>query len=175
MSSLTGLTFDMFAQSLIFISALVGISIGAFKESGSLFFIIGFITAILYLLLSNLSLLISAIASREKLNIENANNRKINVEESRINPNQSKRHLVFNRFRLIITEYLKTPNQMLFFLFFSVLDMAKIPSPMFFEREVSYLMIYILFLFFIILGVFLFKVFLTAKEKETDRLFARLK
>lgn len=91
MSSLTGLTFDMFAQNVIFISALVGISIGCWKESGSSFSIIGFLTAILFLLSAHLSLSTFTVAAKARLSNQFSRVNVTNMDEKIVNEPDEKK------------------------------------------------------------------------------------
>lgn len=167
MCSLTGLTFDMFAQLIVFAAAVFGISIACFRESGIIPGTIGFLTLSIYLLSSNLSLLKFSVAV-EAMEGNEPSGKKMEHNNSD-NGNSSSSGL-----RLIMIEFLKTPNQMLFFLFFSVIDALKIQRISLFNIEISYIAGYISFFFFVIIAIFLLKAFLIAKNLETDRLFSKL-
>lgn len=167
MCSLTGLTFDMFAQLIVFAAALFGIAIASFRESGVVAGTISFLALSIYLLSSNLSLLKFSVAV-EALEGNEPSDKKMK------NNNPDNGTASSSGLRLIVTEFLKTPNQMLIFLFFSVIDALKIQRISLFEIEFSYLAIYISFFFFVIIAIFLLKVLLIAKNMETDKLFSRL-
>lgn len=170
MCSLTGLTFDMFSQCVIFIAALIGISIGSLKESGSLFLIVGFMVAILYLLSVLLSTSTLRVAALAKLHNEN---HKSNIEERTINESIGKKNFL-GRWKAIGSEFLKIPNQKLLFLLFSILDTTKAPKLIMLSTKVSYLMTYVSLLFLVILVGFIFKIIMIAKKRETDRIFGEL-
>jgi len=171
MCSLTGLTFDMFAQGVIFISALVGISIGSLKESGDFFSVIGFLAAIIYLLSATLSSKPLIVAVEAKFQNEDY---KFNIKDKATNEQYGKKNLL-EKLKIIVSEYLKVPNQKLIFLILSITDAIKDPIPINSSLKVSYLMIYVSLLFLVFLGGLLFKIIMIAKKMETDRIFEQLK
>ena len=74
-----------------------------------------------------------------------------------------------------VREFLKTPNQMLIFLFVSIFDTVRIPKPVILQYRTTYLACYVLLLFCAITTAFIFKIWVVGRNMETDRLYERLR
>jgi phosphatidylglycerophosphate synthase len=172
MCSLTGHTFDIFAQLIIFVAAVCGISIACLQELGSLWGIIGFLTAILFLLSSNLSLLKNSVAVDAKLarttTLIGQPPRQATQGGLNHNPNLSV-------IKGIIQEFLKIPNQKLFFLAVSILDTVNIPKPRILQWPLTYIGFYMLGLSMVVTIVFFTKIYVLAQDMETDKIFYKIK